>query len=132
LGPDPRSRKILELLRPRCKKLTDFPDQLRPFFEDPTTYDPDGIKKHLSTSGAADHLRALQDVYEKADWNEAALERDLRKLADDRTLKAAMLIHGTRLALTGRMASPGLFEMLVLVGRENAVRRLDKLASVLQ
>src|SRR5436190_12083283 len=35
LGADPRSSAILTLLRPRCKKLTDFSDQLRPFFEDP-------------------------------------------------------------------------------------------------
>ena len=42
LGPgawglnDTDSLRILQLLRPRCKKLTDFPDQLRPFFEDPS------------------------------------------------------------------------------------------------
>jgi glutamyl/glutaminyl-tRNA synthetase len=41
------------------------------------------------------------------------------------------LIHGTRLALTGRMVSPGLFEMMVLVGRENVLRRLDHLAATL-
>ena len=35
-----------------------------------------------------------------------------------------MLIHGTRLAMTGRMVSPGLFEMLVLIGRDAVQRRL--------
>jgi glutamyl-tRNA synthetase len=131
LGPDPRSTSILSLLRPRCKKLTDFPEQLRPFFEDPQTYDPEGVKKFLSTPGTADHLRALRAVYEQADWNEVAIEKDLRQLADARTVKAAVLIHGTRLALTGRMMSPGLFEMVVLVGREAVVRRVEKIASVL-
>ena len=47
--------------------------------------------------------------------------RQLRQLADARTVKAAVLIHGTRLAVTGRMVSPGLFEMLVFVGRESVV-----------
>jgi glutamyl-tRNA synthetase len=90
LGPDARSAAILALLRPRCKKLTEFHDQLRPFFEDPATYDPDGVKKHLSTPGTADHLRALlRTVYEQSEWNEAALEKDLRQLAEARTLKAA-------------------------------------------
>jgi glutamyl-tRNA synthetase len=131
LGADARSAGILALLRPRCKKLTDFPDQLRPFFEDPETYDADGVRKHLSTAGTSDHLRALRSVYDQAEWNEAALEKDLRQLAEARAVKAALLIHGTRLALTGRMVSPGLFEMLVLVGREQAVRRIEKLASVL-
>jgi glutamyl-tRNA synthetase len=131
LGPDSRSAAILALLRPRCKKLTEFPDQMRPFFEDPTSYDLEGVKKHLSAPGTADHLRALMRVYEQAEWNEAALEKDLRQLAEDRTVKPALLIHGTRLALTGRMVSPGLFEMMVLVGRENVLRRLDHLAATL-
>jgi len=131
LGSDSRSSRILTLLRPRCKKLTEFQDQLRPFFEDPASYDPEGVKKHLSAPGTADHLRALMKVYEQSEWNEAALEKDLRQLADARTVKPALLIHGTRLALTGRMVSPGLFEMIMLVGRETVLRRLEKLASVI-
>jgi glutamyl-tRNA synthetase len=131
LGSDSRTSQILALLRPRCKKLTEYPDQWRPFFEDPVDYDQDGIKKFLSAPGTADHLRAWRQAVERAEWNEAALERDLRQLADARTVKAAVLIHGTRLALTGRMVSPGLFEMLVLVGKEAALRRLDKIVSLL-
>jgi glutamyl-tRNA synthetase len=131
LEPGPRATAILALLRPRCKKLTDFPGQLRPFFEDPAKYDVDGVKKHLSAPGSADHLRALIKVYEGAEWNEAALEKDLRQLADVRTVKAATLIHGTRLAITGGMFSPGIFEMLVILGRETVLRRLDRLAGVL-
>ena len=80
--------------------------------------------------GTKEHLLALRDVYARAEWNEAALEKALRELADARTVKAGMLIHGTRIALTGRMVSPGLFEMLVLIGRESTLRRLEKLASV--
>ena len=37
-----------------------FTDQLRPFFEDPTSYDPEGVKKHLSAPGTKDHIRALE------------------------------------------------------------------------
>jgi glutamyl-tRNA synthetase len=131
LGPDSRSAAILTLLRPRCKRLTDFHEQLRPFFEDPTSYDPEGVKKHLSGAGVADHIRALRKTFERSEWNEAALEKDLRGLADSRTVKAAVLIHGTRLALTGRTVSPGLFEMLVLLGRETVLRRLDVLVQTL-
>jgi glutamyl/glutaminyl-tRNA synthetase len=131
LSSDSRSSRILTLLRPRCKKLTEFGEQLRPFFEDPTGYDPEGVRKHLSTPGTADHLRALGKVYEQSEWNEAALEKDLRALAEARTVKAATLIHGTRLAITGRMVSPGLFEMLVILGRETVLRRIDRIAESL-
>lgn len=131
LRADARTEKILSLLRPRAKKLTDFPDQLRPFFEDPESYDPDGVKKHLSMGGMKDHLLALKGVYATCEWNETALEQGLRELADARTLKAGALIQGTRIAMTGRMVSPGLFEMLVLLGRETVVRRMERLANQL-
>ena len=131
LGHHGRTAAILALLRPRCKKLTDFPDQLRPFFEDPAEYDPEAVKKHLSMPGTKDHLLALNDVYAKVEWTEAEIEKALRALADARTVKPGMLIHGTRIAMTGRMVSPGLFEMLVVLGRETALRRLERLASTL-
>jgi glutamyl-tRNA synthetase len=131
LGSDPRSKRILELLRPRCKKLTEFQDQLRPFFEDPTEYDAAAVKKQLSAPGTKDHLMALRDTYAKSQWTEADLEKVLRELADARTIKAGMLIHGTRIAMTGRMVSPGLFEMLVVLGRETVLRRIDRLVETL-
>ena len=131
LGHDARSAAILSLLRPRCKKLTDYPDQLRPFFEDPSEYDADALKKHLSTPGTREHLLALKDVYASVEWTEPEIERALRALADARTIKAGTLIHGTRIAVTGRMVSPGLFEMLVVLGRETVLRRLDKLVGQL-
>jgi glutamyl/glutaminyl-tRNA synthetase len=126
-GDDPRMTSILALLRPRAKKLTDYPEQLRPFFEDPIEYDQDAVKKHLSTPGTKEHLLALRSSYEKTEWAAAALEETLRDVAEKRMVKAGALIHGTRIAMTGRMVSPGLFEMLVLLGRETVLRRLDKL-----
>jgi glutamyl-tRNA synthetase len=131
LGPDERSGTILNLLRPRCKKLTDFADQLRPFFEDPVSYDQDAVAKHLSTPGTKEHLLALSEVYLQAAWDETSIEKALRDLADARTVKAGMLIHGTRIAMTGRMVSPGLFEMLVILGRETVLRRMARFAEVL-
>ena len=125
--------KVLALLRPRCKKLTDFPDQLRPFFVDPAEYDEEGMKKHLSAAGMPDHLNALRDAYATVSpFDEATLEQTLRSLADSRGIKAGALIHGTRLAMTGRMVSPGLFEMLVLLGRDRVLARLREFLRVLR
>jgi glutamyl-tRNA synthetase len=40
-----------------------------------------------------------------------------------------MLIQATRIAMTGRMVSPGLFEMVAVLGRDTVVRRLEKMIS---
>ena len=123
--------KVLALLRPRAKKLTEFTDQLAPFFAAPAAYDPDAVKKHLSMAGIKDHLSALKDALARVEWTEGSVEKALRDLADARTLKAGALIQGTRIAMTGRMVSPGLFEMLVLLGREQVLARLDRLIATL-
>lgn len=133
MGDDPAwSSRVLALLRPRCKKLTEYREQLTPFFVDPTDYDAAGIAKHLSGDGMPAHLQALRDAYATVSpFDEATLEQTLRALAESRGLKAAALIHGTRLAMTGRMVSPGLFEMLVLLGRDRVVARLTALIAKL-
>ena len=123
--------KVLTLLRPRARKLTEFVDQLAPFFAAPAAYDPDAVKKHLATAGMKDHLSALREGVAGVEWTEGAIEKALRDLADARTLKAGALIQGTRIAMTGRMVSPGLFEMLVLLGREQVLARLDRLIATL-
>jgi glutamyl-tRNA synthetase len=124
--------RVLALLKPRAKTLNEFIDQLAPFFVDPTSYDTDGVKKHLSGPGASGHVTALRDAFAAtAVWDEPTLEGELRALAEGRGVKAGMLIHGTRLAMTGRMVSPGLFEMLALLGRDRVVARLDAFVATL-
>src|SRR5690349_21136243 len=62
--------KVLSLLRPRAKKTTEFVEQIRPFFVEPSEYDQEGIRKHLSLPGAKDHILALKAVVDEADWEQ--------------------------------------------------------------
>jgi glutamyl-tRNA synthetase len=125
--------RVLTLLRPRGKKLSEFVDQLTPFFVDPESYDAEGVKKHLSAPEMPGHLRALIDQFAGiGSWTESGLEPTLRAVADARGVKAGPLIHATRLALTGRMVSPGLFEMMVLIGRDPVLSRLRRLIDTLE
>ena len=125
--------RVLALLRPRARKLTDFAEQLAPFFVDPATYDAEGVKRHLAGPDIPAHLEALREAFASAQaFDEATLEQALRALAAERGIKAGALIHGARLAVTGRMVSPGLFEMLVLIGRDSVPGRLDRLVAFLR
>jgi len=124
-------RRVLALLRPRAKTLYEYVEGLRPFLADPTDFDPEAVQKYLTGSGMVDHLSALCDALSTTTFDESSLERALRDVAEQRGLKAGVLIHATRIAMTGRMVSPGLFEMLVLLGRERVLARLDHLMTVL-
>ncbi len=124
--------EVLALLRPRSKRLGDFVDGARPFLQRPGSYDPDGVAKYLSAAGLRAHIEALRDGYAALPgFDEGALEQTLRALADARGVKAGPLIHATRLAMTGRTVSPGLFETLRLLGKTEVLARFDALTATL-
>jgi glutamyl/glutaminyl-tRNA synthetase len=125
--------RVLALLVPRAKRLGDFAPQLQPFLGEVSTYDPAAVAKHLGVPGLAQHVAALADAFETLDpFDEASTEATLRAAADRAGLKFGALVHVTRLAVTGRAVSPGLFETLALVGRAAVVGRLRALARFLE
>jgi glutamyl-tRNA synthetase len=117
---------VLELLKPRAKRLTEFVAAGRFFFSDGVEYDPAAVDKHLRAAGMRDHLRAVRAAFDELpSFDPVALEAALRSTADARGVKAATLIHAVRVAMTGKTVSPGLFEVIALVGRERTRARLD-------
>ena len=127
----PWLRTVLALLKPRAKKLTEYVEGLRPFLVAPIEYDQEAVSKHLSAAGIGGLVQALRTTMQTVAFDEASLERALRQLAEERGVKAGVLIHATRIAMTGRMVSPGLFEMLVVLGRERVLARLQALSEFL-
>jgi len=121
---------VLDLLKPRARKLADVIEPLRAFLLDEVVYDEAAVAKHLSGPDVREHLRAWAAVVaELPDLEPAATEAALRSVADARGIKAGVLIHGTRVAVTGQAVSPGLFEVLELVGKARVVARLTTAAN---
>jgi glutamyl-tRNA synthetase len=116
----------IDLVKPRAKRLPDIVSQLRPYISEDFQRDEAAAAKHLSAPDLTPHLKAwrarLADV---APFDPPTLESALRALAEERGIKAGVLIHATRVAVTGQAVSPGLFDVLAVVGRERVLRRLD-------
>ncbi|MBW3534105.1 MAG: glutamate--tRNA ligase [Gemmatimonadetes bacterium] len=91
-------------------------------------YDDTAVAKHWEKDpGAAEErLEALRDRLGAGPWKEAPLEERLRALAEARGEGAGKVIHPLRVALTGQRASPGIFEVLVLLGREESLARIEE------
>jgi glutamyl/glutaminyl-tRNA synthetase len=131
VADQPTFERLLELLRPRARRLTDFVEQAAPLLNDPVEYEP-AADKHLSVPGLAEHLEALGAALRHVEpFAENTAEAALRAVASERNVKAGALIHATRVAVTGRTTSPGLFEVLVLIGRERTLARVGRLNAFL-
>ena len=103
---------------------TDLVSGVAYFFTDDFTADPAAIQKH-DTPAAKEllqHLRARFQVLPS--WTHDEIEAAIRAVAEEKNVKPAALIHPSRVAVSGRMVGPSLFELLEVLGRERVLRRL--------
>jgi glutamyl-tRNA synthetase len=131
-GERARLERAIDLVKPRAKKLVDVVVHMRPFIADAIERDPAAMTKHLSDKSLAPHLAAWRGKLQTVDpFNAEAIEWALRQLAETRGLKAASLIHATRVAVTGQAVSPGVFEVLEVLGRDRTVARIAEVERLL-
>jgi glutamyl-tRNA synthetase len=118
--------KLVELFQPRLKRLVTFPDDARPLLEDQLTMEEAAVRRHLSKPELRAPLAAWRAAMaDTTPFDKDALDGELRSVAERLGVKAATLIHATRVAVTGRAVSPGLFEVIEMLGRDRTLARLD-------
>ncbi len=116
---------VLELITPRARRMTQLVEDARPFLQGTVELDQAAAAKHLGTAEIRSLLGALAETLEPLQpFDKESLESALRGLAEAHGVKPAALIHATRVAVTGRAASPGLFEVIALLGRDVTLERL--------
>jgi glutamyl-tRNA synthetase len=118
----------LELVKARVRKLSDFSTVFRAFFTDDFEYDPAACDKFLKDPRLVDLVPALSSRYLEAEsFTLESTEAILRRLAEAEGVKASLLINAVRVGLTGQGVAPGLFEVMIALGRERTLERLDRL-----
>jgi glutamyl-tRNA synthetase len=123
----PRLSQVLHALGRRLGGPHDAAAVLGYFYGDDFPYDPRAVEKHLSAAETATQLETLAARLEGLQpYTPETIEAALRGFAAELGIKAAVLIHATRVAVTGTAVSPDLFEVLYLVGRPKTVERLRR------
>jgi glutamyl-tRNA synthetase len=119
-------RQLLELLRIRARTVNELVEQCRPYFLDEVTYDAEAVAKQWKDAAAsADLLQAVRERLEGVTWEAGAMEESLRALGEARGIGAGKIFQPMRVALTGVAATPGIFDVLLAIGRERSLARLD-------
>jgi glutamyl-tRNA synthetase len=114
----PRAKTVLELI-----DLAQFIYAVRPIAIDPAASEHVSGDARGLLAAARDVLRGLND------WTVPAIDSAIRALAEARGLKLGKVAQPLRVALTGRTVSPGVFEVMVLIGRDETLARLTDQAS---
>jgi glutamyl-tRNA synthetase len=125
--PEPAAAaRAVELHRTRARTTVEMGRALSSYARDPEEYDPDGLRKQVKPETPV-QLESLIARWEaQSDWSVEALEGSLRETAQALGVSASKLIHPVRLALTGVTVGAPLFDVVSLLGKETALRRLQK------
>ena len=130
--------RITPLVRERLKALSDAPDMLAYFFEDELDYEPGNVVQRgmdvSTTLAALQQARSVLDAVGEEDFRNEHLETALRATGGELGLSGRQFFGALRTAITGRTATPPLFEMMEVMGRERVIERLasaiDKLSAI--
>jgi nondiscriminating glutamyl-tRNA synthetase len=126
-------KQIVIAVGDRLKTLTQIVDYAGFFFVDEVEYDQDAVNKNLKKEGVADAMDGLRAKFQEIEiFDEANLENTITSYAESVGLKAGKLIQPLRVALTGKSVGPGIFETLMLLGKERVVKRLESAVKMLK
>ena len=124
-------RAAMPLLKDRAKTLVDLIDRAQ-FITAERPLALDNAAKALVDDAARALLaRLLPQLGEADDWSAASLETTVKAFAETEGVKLGAVAQPLRAALTGRAASPGIFEVLAILGREESLGRIGDLAGPL-
>jgi glutamyl-tRNA synthetase len=119
------AEKLAELIKLRAETINDFEQRMHFFYNDPDSYNDKGINKYFKP----ETIQILSELNNKLnsenDFNTEKIEIVIRNLADALNISAAKLIHPLRLALTGDIASPGIFEIIEILGIAKVGKRIN-------
>lgn len=129
-----RLKAVLAILQERVKLLSELKEASYYFFEDELRYNEKALNKVLFKEGAAEVLNALlPELLNVKDYTQENLEPLFRKVQEQFDCKLAAVIQPVRVAVTGTNVSPGIYEVLALLGRAKTCERIkDALALIRQ
>jgi glutamyl-tRNA synthetase len=115
--------EIVEISREKMQTLADFWDLAGPLIEAPSEYE----EKAWRQWGGSPHLRTVRDdLASVSEWKLETIEAVLRARVDELGVKPKEIFQPIRVALTGTTVSPGIFESVAALGRDETLARLDK------
>jgi len=133
LATPKKMTEIVRLEQERIKIFSDFFEEAEFFFEKDFNYDSAAVDKKLKKDYIPLLLKEIRKRVEQlSPFSEETLEGMARNLSKDFSLTTGQVFHPLRISLTGKMKGPGLFELAVVLGKKEVLRRIDRTLQMLE
>jgi len=124
---------LANLIKERVRSLNDFEEGIRFIYLEPQSYEDSGVKKFFLKDDSYSLLQGLNDILEaETDYSMDVLEEIVRNYAEKCGVPAAKIIHPLRLALTGKTRSPGIFDVMYVLGKNKVLKRIARALSYIE
>lgn len=124
--------KMIATLQERSKTLVELVDQADFFLAEDISIDEKAAKKFLTAEVSTPLKALIQKLSAIDDFNQEAVERAFAAVLEELGLSMAQLAQPARVALTGSAVSPGIHEVILVLGKDRTLRRLEKALEQIQ
>lgn len=118
--------KITDCLKERSKTLEEMAEAAEFFFKPPDTYKPEAAKKFLTPEMGKIIPDMIQQIQSMSSFNKGEIETLFAKIQEVNNIKLVKLAQAVRVALTGKSVSPGIYEVMEILGKEEVIERLTR------
>jgi glutamyl-tRNA synthetase len=125
---DPDDTKLshaIATIRERARNLKEAAEAMSYYFRDPT-FDEKAKKKFLTPENAPRLAELKQILLPLGSWDEKTIETAIIEWLASRNLAMKDVAQPARVALTGRTVSPGIYEVLAVLGKDESISRIDR------
>ena len=125
-------KKVVLAFHDRLVLIPDIVPLSKYFFTDDLEYDKKGVEKHFKSEHGKKILEALKERLAKVEpFTKENIEPVFKNLSKEMNVKLGVVIHPCRLALTGTLQSPPMYDVVEILGKDKAVQRLSQAISSL-
>jgi len=125
--------KITRLEQERIKTLSQITDLAEFFFKKEFEYDLKAVEKRLKKNYVPSLLKKIKErIKEISPFTKENLEKAIRPLSEELSLSTGEVFHPLRVALTGKTKGPGLFELAEVIGKDEVLRRIERILKMIE
>jgi len=118
-------KRVVMDLQPRVKTLVELAEKSAFYFVEEVSYDAEAAAKFLTPQAKSMLAALVQHLSTWSDYTKEGIERLLHRLTEELGVKLKAVAQPIRVALTGKTVSPGLDEIMLTLGKERVMKRLQ-------